>query len=564
MRGPRLPICPVAINATSPLKLSSIHRIPQDGEVIQTVSFNEGDMNLRAPTASMAQILCDRIPVMRQILDQTQQPGLSIGVIHQGEEVLKHNFGVRDIESGMPPDSDTIYCIASLSKAFMSASLDLLVQERKLSWDSPIVSIIPEFRHISPDNILSHMTVRDICSHRTGLQSLDEITQGLDARILIPKQDLVQVCNALPVKHDLRTRFLYNNALYELAGHVVERRSEHSNWGDFQNVRIFKPLGMERTTAFRAIHETDDNVATPYVILTDGKPSKVPPTELSANSMNGGSGGIRSSVNDLLKWCHCVLQSLSGESNEPALLRRSSPVFDRLTMASHLTAEKGEYCAGWCYHRTPGIIGLISPNRGLSVGSSVLGCNSASHVLYGHQGDVPGYTCNLYIIAETTSAIVILSNGTGLSDATDWIAQDVIQAMAGLRPAIDFVDIAAKAKAEYLTRYSKHYVDPLNDHRIAGTRCAPLEEFVGLYIMDGLSIASIEMKISPRDPTRLQMMINRQSDQALDMWHYHYDVFCHLPGSYDECLSRGFYRETWDSTLISFRRNATQRVALLC
>jgi CubicO group peptidase (beta-lactamase class C family) len=95
------------------------------------------------------------------------------------------------------------------------------------------------------------MTLRDICSHRTGLLSLDEITQGLDGRTLIDKKDVVKVCNAMPIKHDLRRNFLYNNGLYTLAGRVVETLSNCSDWGDFQQERIFEPLGMTRTTAFR-------------------------------------------------------------------------------------------------------------------------------------------------------------------------------------------------------------------------------------------------------------------------------------------------------------------------
>lgn len=46
---------------------------------------------------------------------------------------------------------------------------------------------------------------------------------------------------------------------------------------------------MTRTTAFREVHKHDKNVATPYMVLTDGQPFPIPPTELSADSMNGGS-----------------------------------------------------------------------------------------------------------------------------------------------------------------------------------------------------------------------------------------------------------------------------------
>lgn len=286
----------------------------------------------------MEHLLSSRIPIMEEILDITRQPGISIGVIHEGIEVFKHNLGVMNVDTGLNPDSDTLYCIASLSKAFMVASLDLLVREQpeEISWDSTIESIVPEFKHVQSPTILSTLTSKDILSHRSGLLSLDEITQGLDARILVPKKDVIKVINALPVKFDVRSGFLYNNASYELAGHIFERISEpkYANWGDFQRDRIYRPLRITRTTAFGKVHQTDNNIVTPYMTLTDGSPYEIPPTELSADSINGGPGGLRSSVNDLLKLCMNLLRSFSDETADGIVIRWNSPMFNRSVIAN--------------------------------------------------------------------------------------------------------------------------------------------------------------------------------------------------------------------------------------
>jgi len=507
---------------------------------------------LRSP-ASVEQLLRCQIPTWETIRSITGQTGISIGVIYQGAEVLKYNAGVLDTTTERAPDSDTLYCIASLSKAFMAASLDLLVQEGKISWESTIHSVIPEFKHAQKPAEYAGMTVRDICSHRTGLQGLDEITQGLDGRILIDKKDVVKVCSAMPIKHDLRSNFLYNNGLYELAGHVVERVSGYSNWGDFQNDHIFEPLGMERTTAFRDVHKTDKNIAKPYMILTDRTPFSIPPTELSADSMNGGSGGLRSSVNDLLKWSQCLLSALNGESGADVVVRHASPIFNRCTIASPEDATAGDYCIGWCHHRTPAELGLISPNRTLV--SPVLGSDSPSLLVYGHQGDVPGYTCNIYIIPSSNSAIVVLSNSTGLGDATDWIAQDIIQTMSELQPKVDFVATATQAAEAYLSHYAKYFQTPLQQHRGAPTPLPTLGDFVGTYVMDHLDVAFLEVVLDPDDPARLQMMVNGCRDQALPLRHYSHDLFSYLPDSYDECLKRGLDRTHWSAFLISFLRD---------
>jgi CubicO group peptidase (beta-lactamase class C family) len=108
--------------------------------------------------ASIEQLLRRQIPTWERIRSITGQTGISIGVIYRGAEVFKRNAGVLDIATGRAPDSDTLYCIASLSKAFMAASLDLLVQEGKISWESTIHSVIPEFKHVQQPTEYAGMT----------------------------------------------------------------------------------------------------------------------------------------------------------------------------------------------------------------------------------------------------------------------------------------------------------------------------------------------------------------------------------------------------------------------
>jgi hypothetical protein len=158
-------------------------------------------------TSKVQRLLSGRVKTWETTRGVTGQPGISIGVIHQGNEVFEQNFGVLDVSTERAPDRHTLYCIASLSKAFMAASLDLLVREGKVTWDSIIHSVIPGFRHSQKPAEFGEMMLRDICSHRTSLLSLDEMTHGLDGRILIDKKGVAKVCNVMPVKHDLRSNF---------------------------------------------------------------------------------------------------------------------------------------------------------------------------------------------------------------------------------------------------------------------------------------------------------------------------------------------------------------------
>ncbi|EHK43111.1 hypothetical protein TRIATDRAFT_33198 [Trichoderma atroviride IMI 206040] len=499
-----------------------------------------------------------RISTWREIQSITRQPGISIGIIYNGDEILKHNMGVMDIATKREPDSDTLYCIASLSKAFMAESIELLISDGHITWDTTIQSVIPEFKHHEDAQQFSKMTLRDICSHRTGLIGLDEITQGMNGRILIPKKDVVKVCSAMPIKHAFRTKFHYNNGMYEIAGCVVERLSRSPTWGHFQNDRIFTPLQMTRTTAFRSVHETDKNIAKSYMILENGEPQYIPPTELSADSMNGGSGGIRSSVNDLLKWCSYQLnkpiEKLGGANMDGA----HTSVFNRAIIADSQSPPDGDYCTGWCYHQTPAKLGLISPNRTLE--SPLVGLKSSSLVIYSHQGDVPGYTCNLYIIPDAQAAVVVLSNGTGLGDATDWIAQDIVQTMFKLKPKVDMIQAARKATTKYCDHYHKNFEQPLKRHKQIDLKPVPLDEFVGTYVMKNLDIVTLQMTTTTGGSESLQMMVNDQADQVWKMEYYADDTFCHLPDTYNECLAKGINRTKWNTFLITFNRDEKGKV----
>lgn len=301
-----------------------------------------------------------------------------------------------------------------------------------------------------------------------------------------------------------------------------------------------------------SVHDEDDNIAKPYVVLTDEKQVRIEPTELSSDSMNGGSGGVRSSVNDLLKWCKCILRSFeNGSENVDRVVRHNSPTFDGVISANPHSAAGGDYCLGWCQHRTPAKLGLISPNRTLE--SPVVGAGCPSLMFYGQQGDIPGYTCNLYIIPESSAAIVVLLNGTGLSDATDWISEHLIQIMYGLQPLVNFVEVASTARSKYLSHYDEDFAAPLEKNRNNDTRLPPLETFRGRYSMDNLSLVTLDVGSADK-PGRLSVVINNEWKQVWESWHYHSDVIWYLPENHDLCLLVSLERTHWSSFLISFIR----------
>ncbi|KAH9205523.1 hypothetical protein DL95DRAFT_470514 [Leptodontidium sp. 2 PMI_412] len=132
--------------------------------------------------------------------------------------------------------------------------------------------------------------------------------------------------------------------------------------------------------------------------------------------------------------------------------------------------------------------------------------------------------------------------------------------MYGLQPAVDFVDMSAKGATRYLSHYTKDFKIPLEENQICDTMLPPVNDFVGSYITDHLDIICLDISVNTKDASRLTMVVNKQSDQAWEMWHYNYDTWYYLPDSYDNCLIRGLDRTLWSSFLISFRRDSAEKI----
>lgn len=191
----------------------------------------------------------------------------------------------------------------------------------------------------------------------------------------------------------------------------------------------------------------------------------------------------------------------------------------------------------------------------------MLGKDSPSLLLYDHQGDIPGYTCNIYLVPDKRSALVILSNGKGLSNATDWIAQDLIQTMFGFSPILDFTSIASQAAAKYLSSFAREFQTPLEDNRVFGTQAPSSNDVIGTYVIDGLDLVQLGLAVDTEDPSKLIITINKQLDEVWKLRHYNWDVFCDLPDTFDEFVARDYSRDRWTSFLISFTRDATGKVS---
>ncbi|MBV9987650.1 MAG: serine hydrolase [Chitinophagaceae bacterium] len=228
-------------------------------------------------------------------------PGLAVGVIKDGRLIHAKGYGVRSLNTRQPMDENTLFGIASNSKAFTAAALGILVDEGKIKWDDKVRDYIPEFKLYNP-YVSEEFTIRDLLTHRSGL--------GLGAGDLMffpdssdfTLKDVLYNLRFLKQTSGFRTKYDYDNNLYIVAGEVVARVAGRS-WDEFVTERILRPLGMNRTaTSFDRLTD-QSNVIEGHAAVN----GNVQVIARSTMKIGHSAGGVNSNITDLAKWVQTLL-----------------------------------------------------------------------------------------------------------------------------------------------------------------------------------------------------------------------------------------------------------------
>ena len=227
-------------------------------------------------------------------------PGIAIAIVKDGKVVAAQGFGVRKLGEPAPVDGQTIFEIASNSKAFTAAALAMLVDEGKLAWDDPVTRHLPDFRMY--DAYVTHeMTVRDLLVHRSGL--------GLGAGDLLwwpttqfTTDEIIERLQYIRPATSFRNSYAYDNLLYIVAGKIIAQKAGKP-WGDAVRERILKPVGMNTTTTSLAENAGNANVSNAHSKI-NGKAAPVKAMPV-ANAV--GAVGINTNAEDLARWMNVLL-----------------------------------------------------------------------------------------------------------------------------------------------------------------------------------------------------------------------------------------------------------------
>ncbi|KAG4284484.1 hypothetical protein FPRO06_08863 [Fusarium proliferatum] len=344
-------------------------------------------------------------------------PGVAIGVMTKDNPIFYDNHGFRDFEKKLAVTEDTIFPICSLTKAITAAGLGLLVEEDRVSWDSLIKDILPDFRSVTPV-LHNNTTMTDILCHRTGMGWGDNVILGTAGNVLLRAGDVMKYINNRPLVRPFRAQFGYNNLHYELAGSVIEQVSGQSYF-DFMQSRLLNPLRMERTS-FQTPSKSVEGVAVCYNALDDASTVPIDFLKMGDDGYGAASGGARSSVKDLLKLYSSFIKGFNSQfsgSDAPDVgspLKQLSHIMSAKIPFDQPSRHEASYAFGWGRVQLPGRFGQIGLNPALlPQGMPTIGRGTSSLVLF-HQGSLPGSLTFVGLLPETETVIVVLTSSLAL------------------------------------------------------------------------------------------------------------------------------------------------------
>ena len=229
-------------------------------------------------------------------------PGLVYGVVVDGRLVHVRGLGVQDIVSNRPVTPDTLFRIASMSKAFTALAILRLRDAGKVALDAPADTYVPELRGWRyPTGDSPRPTVRNLLTHTSGF--VEDNPWGDRQQVLSEGEFTAMLRAGVPFARAPGLAMEYSNFGYATLGRIVTNVSGLP-YQDYIRREIMAPLGMASTgydvfaspQARRAIgYRWQDNRWVREPDMRDGA--------------FGAMGGVETSAQDYAKWVAYLLSA---------------------------------------------------------------------------------------------------------------------------------------------------------------------------------------------------------------------------------------------------------------
>lgn len=424
-------------------------------------------------------------------------PGAAIAIVKNDSVIFSKGYGVREEGKNDSVTENTLFVIASCSKAFTTTALAIIVDKGKINWDDPVVKYLKGFEMYDPW-VTKEITIRDLVTHRSGLATFSGDFLWLASNY--KSDDIIARAKYLKPISSFRTKYGYQNIMYIVAAKIIEAVTD-TTWENFVQTYILNKLGMnDSKTTYKEILSSTNYSKSHYE--KDNK--NLVYSDLQNDNAHGAIG-IISSVYDMSKWIQLQLGRGKFKGEQIFSEKQSIEMF-----ANHMFLGNMNYGLGW-------FIRYVNGKKVIN-----------------HGGGMPGMISDVTLVPEDNYGFVILSNHDSGSGFVSTIRSYLLDLFAGIVPK-DYNKINLENWKNRLERYENEN-KRREEVRVQNTSPSmDLAKYCGVY--NDKMYGSLEVKIKDKN---LYMQFIPSPTFKGELKHYHYDTF-YIDWE-DEFLTRGWVK----------------------
>lgn len=324
---------------------------------------------------------------IERAMERWKIPGVSVAIVKKGKIVLAKGYGVRELGKSDKVDENTIFAIASNSKAFTGTAIAMLEAENKLSLDEKVTKYIPYFK-LQDVNASALVTVKDLLTHRIGMGTFqgDFLTWGTN----FSRSELIKKIGDANLQYGFRSGYGYFNSGFLTAGEIIPVVTGKS-WDNFIIEKFFIPLSMNRSFTSIDGLKNIENIATPHTYNYDYVMTPIPWRNVDNLAP---AASICSSVSDMAQWIlmQTNLGTYDGKTivNKKVILKTLTPFNVIPSPAFRMENLTGKHFT------TYGLGWFLQDYRG--------------KLLVEHSGGYDGMVSRTAFLLEEETGLVILTN----------------------------------------------------------------------------------------------------------------------------------------------------------
>lgn len=319
-------------------------------------------------------------------------PGMSISILAD-DEVFYFSSGYADREKGLSASENTLYELASVSKAFTGMGILLLEEQGRLSMTDPVQKYLPWFtlKYQGKPVDMQSLTLNNFLHHTSGLTNIrhaQNIPEGNTPDML---QKTVEMLEDAELAFPPGEQYDYGTVNYDVLGLVIERVSGQS-YEDFMMEQVFQPLGLHQTYVYKEDAWAAGQLAQGY------RSSFFMTTPYNAPDYAGNkpAGYIISCTKDMARWMGIQM----------GIVQDIPPIFHTVIEKSHQgdmsvpAVNEMYYAAGW----------LVN----------------ADQTIIEHSGGNPNFSTEVAILRNERTAVCLLTNGANTNISLVLKVKDIL------------------------------------------------------------------------------------------------------------------------------------------